>query len=538
MAATSNAAYLRSQIVENSNLQYNGSPASSVNFDYLIDSRENKRGAGEALSLTWSGTTDGSKTLKGQILRFTRSVNPEDYGLEPDDAISPADFGPTGAVSIKIVDPDVGLTGVGLEILWEESFDSGIPYPALGIAYDFGAGTSKEQGDIGDSIDSVKVFDFPQFYIVDMRQLDDIAAACGAAGPAELLMGMPGWDQPFEDNIQDMMDCMQAFMDHFTSESLDDQDIPLGLIPKLRYALENGVLPEKISVEDAMSKYEVLRQCVEDQIDISCEFVVNPLNTGFKLLGDTDETPLETFVDPEQKDFGSLGSAGIVDVTEIEYLDGFPSITGAMEYASGIGDTIVAEVGTRAIVEFFPRDSNDDPIHKALDLTQKLKIDIASDETGSAEVVPPLDNIEDLVVRDGDRYLMAVQTESPGKVVIRGSVCGVVVQAVTDRGIVSGSKDALGDDSGESAESLEGCVDEAASADETVSGAGTEDESFAPGQLMKVDRNLTILFVPAGAAGLDAGAGGPGGLYGDGDRDASARSAKPNPQAAGTKLEK
>ena len=55
---------------------------------------------------------------------------------------------------------------------------------------------------------------------------------------------------------------------------------------------------------------------------------------------------------------------------------------------------------------------------------------------------------------------------------------------------------------------------------------------------MKVDRKLTILFVPAGAAGLsDSPAGGPGGLYGDGERDASARSSKPNPQVSGTKLE-
>ena len=54
---------------------------------------------------------------------------------------------------------------------------------------------------------------------------------------------------------------------------------------------------------------------------------------------------------------------------------------------------------------------------------------------------------------------------------------------------------------------------------------------------MKVDRTLTILFVPKGSASAGGGMGGPGGLYGDSDREASARSAKPSPQTSGTKLE-
>jgi hypothetical protein len=47
---------------------------------------------------------------------------------------------------------------------------------------------------------------------------------------------------------------------------------------------------------------------------------------------------------------------------------------------------------------------------------------------------------------------------------------------------------------------------------------------------MKVDRTLTILFVPKAASGA-------GGRYGDDDREESARSAKPGPQTFGTKLE-
>ena len=66
-----------------------------------------------------------------------------------------------------------------------------MPFPRHGVAYDFGSGNGKEANDLGNAIDSVKVFDFPRFYIVDMRQVaDDIAAACGASGPMELLLDL------------------------------------------------------------------------------------------------------------------------------------------------------------------------------------------------------------------------------------------------------------------------------------------------------------------------------------------------------------
>ena len=58
---------------------------------------------------------------------------------------------------------------------------------------------------------------------------------------------------------------------------------------------------------------------------------------------------------------------------------------------------------------------------------------------------------------------------------------------------------------------------------------GEEDELFAPGQLTRVDRVLTILFV------ADDGAG--SGNYGDEDRDNNAKSAIPSPQTFGTNLE-
>tara|TARA_B100000700_G_C14587946_1_gene643266 strand:- start:144 stop:680 length:537 start_codon:yes stop_codon:yes gene_type:complete len=174
----------------------------------------------------------------------------------------------------------------------------------------------------------------------------------------------------------------------------------------------------------------------------------------------------------------------------------------------------------------------------ALDLTEKVQVEFVSDETGTARLVPPDESSKDLVVRDEDKYNLAVTADVPGKVVIKGSVCGVVIQAVTDRGIISGLESLAEESASETAESLEGCIEDAAG-DAAADASDLDGDTFAPGSLMKVDRNLTILFVPKGAAGGsgDSGMGGPGGLYGDSDRDASARSAKPNPQASGTKLE-
>jgi hypothetical protein len=254
-----------------------------------------------------------------------------------------------------------------------------------------------------------------------------------------------------------------------------------------------------------------------------------------------DETPLTDYINPEELDSEALGPdmlGSIVDELEFDDdLSGFPSITGAMEYASGIGDTVIIEVDKRALVEFLPRDCYDDPMPKALDLTEKIEIEFVSDEAGTAELVAPFDDSEALVVKEDEKYTMAVTAKSPGKVVIKGSICGIVIKAVTDKGIISGLEKAAAEAEGASEESLEGCIEDAIS-DGFGSASDTEDDTFAPGALMKVDRNLTLLFVPKGAAGAGGGdMGGPGGLYGDGDREASARSAKPNPQTSGTKLE-
>lgn len=482
----------------------------NAELSYDLHSTASKR-YDRAMKSTWAGGT-----MNGQTLTYR--------GVDDD-----GDLAGTTTIHIR----ETLLNDGSYELQWSEELDAEVPFLDFGFAYDFGGGSSSEQQDIGNSIDSVKVFDFPRFYIVDMRQLaDEIASACGAAGPAEFLLDAVAERAPIDLNVQDYMDCIEAFLKHFNSEELDEDGQPMGIIERKRYELENGILPTQISVEDAVSKYNVLRECTEDQIDKMCSYVVNPLNTGFKLLGDEDETPLDQFVDPSSINPADLAAANVIDEIEFdEDLDGFPSITGAMEYASGIGDMIIAEAGTKAIIEIAPRDSYDELMHVGLDLSNKIKIDIIKDETGGAEVVPPGSDDSEKVIKDGEIYTSAVTTKAAGKVVIKGSICGVTIQAVTDRGISVGSGSE--ETSEEDASSLEGCVDDALS---DGSGAGTADETFAPGQLMKIDRTLTIMFVPSGSASL-AKDSGPGALYGDGDRDNSGRSSKPNPQAFGTKLE-
>jgi hypothetical protein len=245
------------------------------------------------------------------------------------------------------------------------------------------------------------------------------------------------------------------------------------------------------------------------------------------LLGDDDETPLTEYINPEQKDLATLIKSDIVDELDFDEMEGFPSITGAMEYASGIGDMIVAEAESKVLIELIPRDCYDEEISQALDLSDSIKIDFLTDDTGSARRVEVIDGEEDLADKNESTYTLAITADSPGKVVIRGTVCSVIIQAVTESGII----DTRGESEDASASSDVDCIDDV----QSTGDAEADSLLFAPGELMKVDRTLTILFVPK--SGSDSGAGGASGKYGDGDRDESAKSAKPGPQTFGTKLE-
>jgi len=384
------------------------------------------------------------------------------------------------------------------------------PFPDYGI-FDWANGSKKEKNDFGDSIDSIKVFDFPVLHFIDMRHVaDDIAAACGSK-PTEFLLDQDVFTEDGQKDVEDLVeetqDCVQSFLDFFLSSKETTPGVPDGVVPRIRSQLDQGIVPDLIVVDDVITKYNDTRECIEDKVDRACKFVINPLNSSFKLLADTDETPLTDFVNPEQEDLANLANFDIVDELEFDSeLQGFPQITGAMEYASGIGDLAAVTVGDKALIKIIPRDCYDEPLPATLKLTDSILIEILEDETGGAELVEPEEG-SGLIVKDETEYTAAISSNSIGAVKIKATICSVTVQAVTDRSISAAS--------GSSAEV--DCVD-----DDGVD-PGADEEAFAPGALTKVDRVLTILFTAAPeVADIE---------------DDSGRLATPRPQVFGTNLE-
>ncbi len=381
------------------------------------------------------------------------------------------------------------------------------PYPNYS-AVDHSRGNNNQIDALTNAVRIQDVFDFPKLYIVDMRQLaDEISSACSS--PNELLL-----DQ-FDDFVplaKRLNECLLAYRDFFVGDQVDSSGVPTSIIEKTRYSLALGLVPEPISIQSVVSTHETLQGCLEGVADDICNFVINPLNTSFKILNDTNQTPREDVVNPESQDLVQLINSGLLTQTEVEAaLAGFPTITGAMEYASGVGDLAIVTQGQKAYIQVIPRDSYDKIIQESYDLSEKIIIDFVTDETGSASLVPVEEGTDSLVIKSGGSYTFAVSADKPGKVVIRGTVCKVIIQAVTDRGIVNQIDATEGVD----------CIP-------NVNPDGTTiEQGFAPGALIKIDRNLTILF-EAKKAREDK--------YGDDDRNQSARSAKSSPQTFGTKL--
>lgn len=467
-------------------------------------------------TMEWWGYNKNTGDDGPDLVKVTVNIN--DY---PDIAGTPGGVCVDPTVSAEYAWMDNNAAMPSLYIHYEDLAPADIPFPKRKKAYDLSGGSDDEREDLGNSLEVVKVYDFPRLYIVDVRQVaDDIAAACGASGPMELLLDLPGFEDDFgEAAITPVENCLKAFLDHIKGSELGPDGKPIGIIPKIRHDLGLGVVPDKVPILDVISKYEALRACVEDSVDTSCRFVVNPLNTTFKLLGDVDESPLTEYVNPEQKDLATLIGSDIIDEIEYDEMAGFPTITGAMEYASGIGDSIVAEAGSKVLIELIPRDSFDDEIPQTLDLTDSIRLDFLTDDTGTARRIPVLDTEDALTDKNEGVYTLAISADSPGKVVIRGTVCSVVIQAVTEAGIIGAGTPSV------EASSTVDCIDDAEAED-----AEADALLLAPGELMKVDRTLTILFVPKGSlSGAAASA--------SDDREESGRSAKPNPQTFGTKLE-
>ena len=421
----------------------------------------------------------------------------------------------------------------------QESYPNA-PYQDAG-SYNYMTKT-KDRKKLEASIDSIKVFDFPQLYLIDIRQAaDELASACNASSLNNLLMGFALGDVDFpaddgsgdvdptspspEDIIENQLECTKEFLQTIRDE-----------IDALRAKLSSGLISkdDQISIFKIREAQQKLEDCCRKSIDDICIFVVNPLNTGFKVLEDENEDPLPGFIDPEEySEDPFLLEPEEIDLEDDDELEiESHKITGAREYAAGIGDMAVVDSMRYATIEIIPRDSYDAPIPGSF--LEKISVEIVKDETGGAElVVIEDDNYEvsesGFIAREeGDTtYYARITSNGLGKVTLRGSVCSKTIRAVTLAGLKPvQSEDSMGDDFG-----VVDCIPDSGAESDDDSG-----ESFAPGQLTKIDRILTVIFKEPGISDGD-GDGAMGLASAEDIREESAESAKARPQGTGSNLD-
>ena len=299
------------------------------------------------------------------------------------------------------------------------------------------------------------IFSLPQLYFVDTRvAADAIQAKCQTASINQLPLDLSGDGGLAE--VQVVTGCLQDFLASITGQTKAIKD-----------SLSLGKIPSRMSPENVDSAYGTLIDCTNNSINNVCAIVVNPLNSSFLLEQDTDLTPI--LLDPS-----TLSS---------DILSGFeqsgPAFTGAREYAGGIGDAVTLTVGTSAKIEVIPRDSYDNLMY--FDMSDKIRIDIVSDTTGSASIVltpTDLDAQNYLTYDSATRsYSASLSASRVGEVKIKASVCNQPIQALTYSDLVD-----------QTPTDIVGCVPSAV----TVS---ANSNSVALGALSRINRILTITFI-------------------------------------------
>lgn len=406
--------------------------------------------------------------------------------------------------------PPINAVGFELDKLGNQEidkpaggWDDGLPHPEYPI-HNFMA-TSEGLEQLQDAVQTLNIFDFPRLYFFDMREVsDEIAQACQTADLNGALFDIDApeidpdrvWPDDFRPIVSDTQSCIEllrSFVDNGSEAIL----AALASSQNVEELLErlNGA---KWDMDNVSDLYDTMRACVGDAIDDTCSWVVNPLNTGFKLVDDTEESE-SPMVDPTT-DYNEDIADGVTEL---------PKVTGAAEYASGIGDYLLTTVGEKAFIELLPRDSYDDPLSEAGDWSDKIRIEILKDTTGgTARLVAPNEDSSKLIVKEGEKYIAAIQADEPGQVLIRAYICGIMVKAWAERGIISSDSNVEGDEVD--------CIPDQAQ-------VLLEQENFGPGSIMKIDRVLTVAYRLTKELSEDP--------------DDNAGLAKSRPQAFGTKLE-
>jgi hypothetical protein len=344
--------------------------------------------------------------------------------------------------------------------------------------------------DEDDDVDEpLKVYDFPQLYFVDVRQAGELLSeACSTSSINTFLFDFA--DTSDTDDIQEIVEDSEECINTWLTGIR-------GLVSDVRTSQQNGEVPGTISINTLDTLNEEIISCLEDIESRTCRFVVNTLNTSFRIEEDDDPTPLEGFTDGEVSEDNLDG---------MEAID--PPFTGAREYAAGIGDSAILGLGETANIIITPRDSYD--IEMGGDLSDRIKISIISDTTGDAEFV---ENEEgNIITKDGNDYLAQIRSDKTGEIRLRATICGRTIEALTFSGT---EEDITQLDETEEVDCIPDTIQE-------ITGASTP-----LGALSKVDRILTIFYVKSSSTSL---------LLSDNSDDA-AGTAKSKPQVFGSKLE-
>ena len=310
---------------------------------------------------------------------------------------------------------------------------------------------SNGDGIIDSSDNVIKILEFPNFYFFDMRQVSEqIQQFCETSSVNNFLLQT---EDP-SDIISKTKDCIGALISKVRTTSSD-----------IKNSLANGIVPSKIDVDSINSIIENTTNCANNSLDELCPFVVNSLNTSFKVLEDDSFIPKDDFPNFD-----------IPAETLQSFEVGTAALTGAREYAAGIGDDAEIVTGGIGHIEIIPRDSYDATL--TVDLTSKISIEIIEDTTGTASIIPQeTDGNFYPVKKNGTSYVGQLTASSIGRVKLKAQICSIAIQAVTYAAAVSSNPQPTSEID---------CVPDAKSTNTT--------DGFA-GALTRVDRIITVYFV-------------------------------------------
>jgi len=385
--------------------------------------------------------------------------------------------------------------------------DEGQPSPPGAYNYlhtDDDHSPDDDQQAISEAIDTIKVLDFPRLYVVDLRHCaDEIASACQVSDMNEALFDLGPmdaiWPDDFGSIVGEANDCIESFRDYIKEKS---KNILTAASDKTQ-SIEDFQIKlreTKFDVEEVYDEHKKLELCIDDAVTRVCPWVFNPLNTGFKIINEElADSGDELGEDPTRLD------PDIIDGVSFD----LPTVTGASEFASGIGDMIMIEAGSPVYIEIVPRDSKDADFPISRDWSSHVELNIVKDKTESRAYFMEINEDGNIISRESEKYFASITSQTPGVVQISASFCDIPIRAWADKGLIfPESAEDLGVD----------CIPDAEEAQEL----------FSPGSIMQVDRILTIIFTPKVKSGIN---------FENDARDASAESAKPSPQGFGTKLE-